>query len=183
MTIPTSSPWGTVQYGQELADGIVTVSTAGHGGIRISDERLKQMPRALRLERKRWFEEDCEAGLVYWAFARDIGLTAEQVTMAEESVRNWYPEKWEAHTGQTLAPGQSLVRDEQVFAQQTADKFVVSSAWGDWHADVPAGYVGVLAKRRADGTERHFLVAADRYRYARTYVVDEDIDTEWRTTV
>lgn len=28
--IPSSSPWGTVQYGSVLADGIITGSTARH---------------------------------------------------------------------------------------------------------------------------------------------------------
>ncbi len=182
MSIPTTSPWGEVQYGRELAPGIVMVSTAGHGGVHLSESRFTQMPTTLRVGRQRWFEEDCEAALVLWAFADDIGLTAEHSATAEESVRNWFPAKWEAHTGRVLAPGESLTRDDELFAAETADQFVASSAWGDWHKDVPTGYVGVLAKRKSDDTERHFLVAADRYRLARRYVVDESVDDQWLAT-
>ena len=31
---PLHSPWGAVQTGEKLADGVFFVSTAGHGGIK-----------------------------------------------------------------------------------------------------------------------------------------------------
>ncbi|WP_374195423.1 DUF7007 domain-containing protein [Rhodococcus sp. B50] len=64
-----------MQDGRVLAHGIIIASTAGHGGVRISPARLKQMPAALRLGRRRWFEEDCEAALVGLAFADDLEFT------------------------------------------------------------------------------------------------------------
>lgn len=178
--IPASSPWGTVQYGTVLADGIISVSTAGHGGVRISPERLAQMPPALRLGRRRWFEEDCEAALVLWAFADTIG-ERDRRSAFEKAVRDWFPDKWEAHTGRTLEPGESYTRDAQRFAEDHAADFVVTSACGDWHAEVPAGMVGCTAVRRIDGARGWFLVESGRYRARghNGYVIDQAVDGPW----
>ena len=54
------SPWGTVQYVYPYAEGVISVGTAGHGGIWLSDERLAQMP-ANEQSTDGWYEEDCEA--------------------------------------------------------------------------------------------------------------------------
>ncbi|WP_413769113.1 DUF7007 domain-containing protein [Rhodococcus pyridinivorans] len=149
--IPTSSPWGAVQDGRVLAHGIIIVSTSGHGGVRISPARLKQMPAALRLGRRRWFEEDCEAALVGLAFADDLEFTDSRRDDLAAVVANWFPTNWEAYFGRTLEPGESYLRDKETFEAATADQFVVDSALGDWHEDVPAGLVGVTALRRSDG--------------------------------
>lgn len=179
--IPASSPWGAVQYGRVLADGIISVSTSGHGGVRISSERLKQMPATLRLGRRRWFEEDCEAALVGLAFADDLDLNDSRRDDLAAAVANWFPTKWEAHFGRTLEPGESYLRDKETFEAATADQFVADSALGDWHDDVPAGMVGVTALRRSDGARGKFLVAQDRYsqRQRFGYVIDEAVDVVW----
>lgn len=72
---PRTSPWGAVQIADELAPGIWQVHTAGHGGILVSDERWRAMPAALRANPyggAHWFEEDCEALLVLFAFRGEI---------------------------------------------------------------------------------------------------------------
>jgi hypothetical protein len=62
-----SSPWGAVQHEHELAPGIVSVSTASHGGIHVAAELLERIPRAWRDFAAKWsgsaawFEEDCAA--------------------------------------------------------------------------------------------------------------------------
>lgn len=179
--IPASSPWGAVQYGSVLADGIISVSTAGHGGVRISVERLRQMPPALRLGRHRWFEEDCDAALVALAFADDLKLDDRRRENAARSVADYFPAKWEAHFGRTLEPGQSYTRDHETFKTTHADRMVANGATGDWHHDVPDGMVGVTATRRSDGATGRFLVSADRYaaRSKFGYVIDETLDRVW----
>ncbi|WP_458683618.1 DUF7007 domain-containing protein [Prescottella equi] len=182
--IPARSPWGEVQYGKVLVDGIITVGTAGHGGVRISAERLRQMPAALRLGRRRWFEEDCEAALVAVAFADDLSLDEKARENAARSVANYFPTQWEAHFGRTLEPGQSYTRDRELFEAANADRMVVGSASGDWADGVPEGMVGVTARRRSDGAQGRFLVDRDRYRSAAGqfgYVVDEAVDRPWPT--
>lgn len=67
-----SSPWGPVQVETITTEGVIFVSTASHGGFWVSDERLLEMPSAIREfpnhAGKNWFEEDCDAVLVYLAF-------------------------------------------------------------------------------------------------------------------
>lgn len=109
------------------------------------------MPAALRLGRRRWFEEDCEAALVGLAFADDLEFTDSRRDDLAAVVANWFPTNWEAYFGRTLEPGESYLRDKETFEAATADQFVVDSALGDWHENVPAGLVGVTALRRSDG--------------------------------
>jgi hypothetical protein len=78
-----NSPWGVIDWARELAPGVWTVTTPGHGGIWLSPERVAGMPEAVRavatfVERSvgrvsgsasgRWYEEDCDAALVALAF-------------------------------------------------------------------------------------------------------------------
>lgn len=67
------SPWGPIEQTERLADGIVRVHTAGHGGIWLSPERREQLaaesPWVANVfrttpaycEKPTWWEEDCEA--------------------------------------------------------------------------------------------------------------------------
>jgi hypothetical protein len=73
------SPWGQIDNITRLADGILLVSTASHGGIWLSPERRAQLaansPHLLRAVEGRayapkpmWWEDDCEAVLPLLAF-------------------------------------------------------------------------------------------------------------------
>lgn len=68
----TYSPWGPVQHAEVIADGIVQVDTASHGGFFLSPARLLQMPREFHgfntWAGGPWFEEDCDATLVVLSF-------------------------------------------------------------------------------------------------------------------
>lgn len=70
---PRYSPWGPVQDSTELADGIVEVSTASHGGIWLSRERQKEIRyKENFLGSAEWWEEDCDWAVPYAFFSRDI---------------------------------------------------------------------------------------------------------------
>jgi len=64
------------QHGERIADGIWSVSTAGHGGLYVSHDRLLQMPAILSADTPysggSWFEEDCDWCLVCAAFPADF---------------------------------------------------------------------------------------------------------------
>lgn len=68
------SPWGTIQDVEVLEDGVLFCSTAGHGGVWLSPEKLAKVRRALLAPSdfykagSPWFEEDCEILRVYCAF-------------------------------------------------------------------------------------------------------------------
>ena len=46
--VSSDTPWGKAQDVTWLADGIVFVGTAGHGGIWVSPARMEEMPEHLR---------------------------------------------------------------------------------------------------------------------------------------
>ena len=87
--------------------------------------------------------------------------------MADDTLRNWYPEQYQAVTGIQLTPETSCVLRERAFRQATQDKLVVVAGYADWHPKVPRGMVGVVARRggRLDGSavERYFLVERAEY--------------------
>jgi hypothetical protein len=184
---PKSSPWGSIQDKKELAPGIWQVSTAGHGGIKLSRERNAAVPEYMRVEGG-WYEEDCEwsiAAVVHpIAFQRVVKIEGRpdktEFDYAMDALKNWYPGYFEMFTGRLLQPGESRTRDEQVWKATVENDFVVSAAWGDWAHWVPKGKVGVVARRASDNVEKWFLVDCGLYekRTGFGFVVDLTRDTE-----
>lgn len=90
MFVGKSSPWGIVQDEETIADGIVYVSTASHGGIWVSPELLGRVQKAMRdyaaywSGSSQWFEEDCAAQCVVVSFPEHF--PAEQVERAQAIV-------------------------------------------------------------------------------------------------
>ena len=60
------TPWGWSQDIEELAEGVWRVSTAGHGGLKLSRERWYSLPDLVRdaLLNPTFAEEDCEEPIV-----------------------------------------------------------------------------------------------------------------------
>ena len=60
------TPWGWSQDVEELAEGVLRVSTAGHGGLKLSLGRWASLPRAVRdaMLNPTFVEEDCEEPIV-----------------------------------------------------------------------------------------------------------------------
>ena len=171
MNVPQRSPWGKVDSAAEIAPGIMSISTPGHGGVKLDRARNAQMPKAVR-RKGGWYEEDCEWALVALVFPDAFEGHVED---ARRSVKDWFPVGYEAITGDTVAVEDSRVLRQRAFEADTADKFVARSARGDWADDVPTGMVGITAFKRSTGDTETFLVPADEYN-ARSefgYVVDE----------
>lgn len=89
-TVGTQSPWGPVQDVQQVAEGVVMVSTAGHGGVWVDPSVSKAWPREAMLGNpdRCWWEEDCEAAV-------PIFLVTESDALREiclQSIERWYPE-------------------------------------------------------------------------------------------
>lgn len=179
---PTRSPWGPVQTAEKIADGIWQAGTAGHGGIKLSRQRNAAMPPYMRVAGG-WYEED-----IVWArvaivfrdeayFTKPGGKTGRTpYDYAEETLRHWEPELYEQFFKVTLTPEHSRRRAEQQFQSDSADKFVVRSAWGSWAQFVPQGMVGVAAVRSSDDAERWFLIPSEEYsaRSQFGFVIDQD---------
>ena len=96
----SSSPWGPVQTVEPLGPDAVAVTTASHGGIRVSLAALARLPEAIRqtaYSRDGWFEEDCDWALPYLAlgldaFERDAARAAEMHQAAVRTVQRFHPQ-------------------------------------------------------------------------------------------
>jgi hypothetical protein len=178
------TPWGESQQITTIAKGILSLSTAGHGGIKLYKARNQQVPDYLRagseLREAGWYEEDCDWCLPAIIFEKEWRAYADrdsswssgdkQLKSAWETFINWHPESWERYTGKTLVVGESLVRDQELFRLKQANNYVALASWGDWHNQVPEGMVGVFAGRggrQADGSyppdTKYFLVPIEDY--------------------
>lgn len=93
MNVIRSSPWGAVQDSEVIADGIVYVSTASHGGIWVSADRLPRIQKVFQDYAEywsgscQWFEEDCAAQCVVVSFPEYFG--PDQVESAWATVRRY----------------------------------------------------------------------------------------------
>lgn len=68
-----NTPWGPSQTVREIAPGITQVSTAGHGGMKLSPSRLSALRAIIPTvstwgDNSPWFEEDCDVCYVALAF-------------------------------------------------------------------------------------------------------------------
>lgn len=93
-----SSPWGPIQHREEIAPGICSVSTAGHGGIMLDAAHVARIPRAIGAgysgTRSAW-EEDCDWAVPYLLFEPEFATWGAVQRNGAEKVR--------ANARQTLA--------------------------------------------------------------------------------
>jgi hypothetical protein len=133
-----SSPWGKVQRVDRMAPGIGVVSTASHGGIKLSRERNAAMPDEFR-QPGGWYEEDCEAAMPMWIFADDLGYDQERKDRVRGTIIRWFPDEYEALTGEIIPPGESNVKDERAFYQEHANDIVTYWALNNDDGSVRVG--------------------------------------------
>jgi hypothetical protein len=119
----------------------------------LSEERQAAMPEALRLDCTS-YEEDVDWALVVLGFAAEFaGLPTKGfdllVQNARASVKAWHPDRYAAHTGEAVDPCDSPILRRRQALTEKIGQYVVVSASGDWADWVPAGKVGVVARRVA----------------------------------
>lgn len=86
------SPWGAIQTVTPLGPDVVAVTTASHGGLRVSPAALARMPEPLRQTAYSgggWFEEDCDWALPYLVLGLHVfeADAAKGETVREAAVR------------------------------------------------------------------------------------------------
>lgn len=165
------TPWGWPDHSVEYAEGILCHSTPSHGGFHLDEIRNAAMPAPLR-NRDGFYEEDCEWAKV--ATAHPDLFTSYERAHAEKTLRDWFPDAWEAVHGRTLDPSESFVKDQRRFEVEHADDWVVIAA--SMSPDHP-GMVACVAARggsRGSRERRNFLVPNDEYNIGRHgFVIDE----------
>ena len=143
------TPWGKADSIKNIAPGIKFVSTPSHGGFKLDRRNNARMPLCFR-KAGGWYEEDCEWAMVAVVFEAHF---KEHLEQAKCTIKNYWPDKWEAFSGEKLKLKDSCVLRELEFERVHADDYVAVSAVGDWHKDVPKGKVGVCATK---GGKRDF---------------------------
>lgn len=156
-----STPWGASQMAVIYADGVIAHSTAGHGGFHLSADRNSKVHSLLRKDTP-WYEEDCEWAIVALSFP-DL-FTAHERAAAEKTIRNTWPDEWEAIHGAKLTEGESWIKDRRAFDQRHAADYVVTSAiLSEHHRGMTEVVAVVGGYRRTDDDERRFLVPSAEY--------------------
>lgn len=168
------TPWGTADGVTHVAPGIDSVFTPGHGGVKLSRERNKEVDPIWR-SKSGWYEEDCEWAIA--AITHREAYSKEHQRLAHQSARRWFPDEYEKVVGKDparygvtdykpIAPGESNVRDEQVFFAANADK--VQRVWSASYSKDHEGMTEVLVSdvtstgTRA-GNARTVLIPSDEY--------------------
>lgn len=147
------TPWGVAQYAEHIAPGVVIVGTAGHGGVKLSQERNREIPTALR-QSSGWYEEDCESYIPMMihpvAFSTSQRSVQDALETGKRGVIEWFPNEYEAAFHTILDIGQSSTKDRKTWHEIHANDEVAVSArsWGD---DVPEGMVVVSVCRGGRG--------------------------------
>ncbi len=165
-----TTPWGKPQSCEEYGEGVFVYSTASHGGYKVTKQ--KAMPEALRNETG-WYEEDCEWARVALGFPELF--TAYEKKAAEETLRAYEPNVWEAFYGRRLLPGESRARDDERFLEVNKDKLLVISA-SSHNENLVKVYATVGGVRSSDLKQHIFLV--DRGEYERNRAAAFVIDPE-----
>lgn len=137
VSVGGQSPWGTIQHVSVIADGIVAVSTAGHGGLRLIGKRLELfrelVPEFEPWTGRRnlgWFEEDCDwcAVAILWPslFPAHVveGAWAVAWAMAKDNEGGPYRRGWKAVVAkaQALKEADEILQDDLEAAARLYDQ-------------------------------------------------------------
>jgi hypothetical protein len=165
------TPWGVSQTTTLYAEGVEEYSTAGHGGFKLSDERNQKIYSFLR-SNCGWYEEDAEWAIVAISFPHLF--TAFERRCAERTIKNSWPDAFEAIFGTILLPGESHEKDRRAFLETHSNDWIVISAIVSKYKNDLVEVVATPGGRRGPGTEeRRFLVPSDEYEIGRFgFVVD-----------
>jgi hypothetical protein len=164
-----ATPWGPAQTKEEIAPGIIKVTTASHGGILLDEARQaefkKVFPSFCPFCCEGAFEEDCDWSMVALAFPQFFPNDQEA---AKLTVINQYPTQYEYHFKTTVTAKQSRQRAEEKFYHENIGAWIVCTAWGDWYnspeyGQISKGFCLVCARRLLNeegerGNEEKFYI-------------------------
>jgi hypothetical protein len=172
MRSSANTPWGAAQGATAYAEGIVEYATASHGGFHLSPVRNAAVHPTLRSEGG-WYEEDCDWAAVAITFP-DL-FTGFERRCAETTLKDWFPDAWEAIFEAILGPGDSYQKDRRAFAAaHAADWVVISAIRASHHAPMVEVVATLGGRRDPRAEERRFLVPSTEYEVDRSFgfVVD-----------
>jgi hypothetical protein len=164
------TPWGAADGVTVYDPGVMFYSTPGHAGFKVYKKLNQLIPEHYRNENG-WYEHHCEWAKVAVTFPHLF--TDLERRPAEKTLKNYFPEAYEAVNGVVLSEAESFKKAEAMFALRNADNYVVISAsQKDEHPGmaVCTATLGGVRGGYRDGVEipspehRTFLVPLDEYR-------------------
>jgi len=163
------TPWGWIKEDdfETIVDGIQSVSTPSHGGIKLSRERNAQVPDYMRCK-SGWYEEDCNWAIPVCVFAEEFSKAMPSLVKDDchlKCLLTWHPDAYEKFTGKMIEPGKSFKRDEKIFRETHENDFVVISAMSSKSHTGMVECFATLGGKRMAGFHggRTFLVPDDEY--------------------
>ncbi len=167
------TPWGPSQCATVYAEGVVSHSTASHGGFQLSKDRNAVVHKRLRSEGG-WYEEDCGWAIVAITFPHLF--TSYERRCAERTMKDYWPDEWEAIFGTILGPGDSREKDRRSFEADNADRWIVISAIRSrYHEGLVECLATLGGRREPRAGHRRFLVPSNEYVSGRFgFVIDPD---------
>jgi len=75
-----SSAWGKVQRMVDYHNGVLDISTSGHGGLKVTGELAKKIPKHFR---QTWYEEHCECVIPLYFLYDEFKAIADLFTYEE----------------------------------------------------------------------------------------------------
>lgn len=118
------SPWGIVQYQEQIDSLMVSVSTASHGGVKVMPKFNKLIPQELR-NQGGWYEEDCEYSIPFYFLYHWISKeNREDREEYLKVLKNYFPFKLEACLNIDIKPGESAIKDEYIFKNENQNKWI-----------------------------------------------------------
>lgn len=159
------SPWGSIQHSTPFAPGFSSVSTAGHGGFRISETfaRKQSIPadilaHAIKQGGYLWYEEDCDWAIPalvlekYWPGIFQYALAKDPQYDCRASVIGTLSS---THPDLLFARGiepdpkryaHYLQEHQDARLRQQKHPAMINGAWGDWYTKEPGvGIVGTAS--------------------------------------
>ena len=154
--------WGKIQYAEKLVDGVWSVGTAGHGGIKLDRKHNKAVPEYLRRSGG-WYEEDCGWAIPFVLFRDELqNLPKYDYNQAVQCFKSWFPTGYEKWSDTIIPPGESYIKDKQDFQQKHKNDWIVVSA-----INIGNNNVSVVATQGGsydyDAKKRQFVVPSDEY--------------------
>ena len=159
------TPWGPSNEIIEFPDvpGLMRVHIAGQQvAFKLAGRLNAKMPWPFRREGG-WYKAPVESALVMIMYPKLFNPV--NVNEAHRIVMNAFPDEYQAVFNRPVKLEESQVLRERADHKRLRGCYVASSAYGEWHEAVPAGYVGVVCCRVGDMTARSraFLVPRNEY--------------------
>jgi len=171
------TPWGTAQHSRVYGEGVISHSTASHGGFHLDRARNARVDPRWR-DAGGWYEEDSQWAIVAATFP-ELFTTFER-GCAEDTLRHSEPDAYEAVFGIVLEPGESRVKDERQFKRDHAGDWIIIAAIDSRHAPGLVECVATQGGDRSSRNERCFLVPAAEYEIGPFgFVIDPIRHTEY----